>query len=50
MLRSLIDAARTDVVFVENATTGNNAVIRSVAKTLKPGDSILMTSFAYGAI
>lgn len=42
------DASKLDVVFVENATTGNNAVIRSVVKTLTPGDSILMTSFAYG--
>lgn len=42
------DAAKTDIVFVQNATTGNNAVIQSVVKTLKPGDSILMTSFTYG--
>ena len=41
-------AAKTDLVFVQNATTGNNAVIRSVVKTLKPGDSILTTSVTYG--
>ena len=43
-----IDAAKTDVVFVQNASTGNNAVIQSVLRTLKPGDSILTTSVAYG--
>ena len=42
------DAAKTDVVFVQNATTANNAVIQSVVKTFKPGDSILMTNLTYG--
>jgi selenocysteine lyase/cysteine desulfurase len=37
-----------DVVFAQNATTGINAVVQSVVKTLKSGDAILMTSLAYG--
>ena len=36
------------MVFVQNATTGVNAVIQSVAKTLQPGDAILTTSVTYG--
>jgi len=35
-------------VFVRNATVGNNVVIRSVVRTLQPGDSILTLSVAYG--
>ena len=43
-----LDCAKTDVVFVQNATTGTNSVIKSVVKkTFKPGDSILMTNFTY---
>ena len=42
------DAAKTDVVFVQNATTGNNAIIRSVVKTMKAGEAILMTNVTYG--
>lgn len=37
-----------DLVFVENATAGCNAVLRSL--DLGPGDEILMTSLAYGAV
>lgn len=43
-----LGAAADDVVFVDNATTGCNAVLRSLA--LKPGDEILITDLAYGAI
>ena len=37
-----------DVVFVDNATTGCNAVLRAL--DFVPGDEILITSLAYGAI
>lgn len=43
-----LGAAGEDVVFVDNATTGCNAVLRSLA--LQPGDEILITDLAYGAI
>lgn len=42
------DADPTDVVFVQNATTGINAVIRSIVKTFQPGDSILLLDMVYG--
>ncbi len=42
------DADRDEIVFVRNATVGNNAIIKSVVSTLKPGDSILTLSVAYG--
>lgn len=37
-----------DLVFVDNATTGANAVLRSLP--LAPGDEIVVTSLGYGAI
>jgi isopenicillin-N epimerase len=37
-----------DLVFVDNATTGANAVLRSLA--LEPGDEILVTSLGYGGV
>ena len=45
---ALVDADRHDVVLVPNVTVGNNTVVQSVIRTLKPGDSILMLSLAYG--
>ena len=44
----LLGAAATDCVFVENATAGVNAVLRSWR--FGPGDAILTTSHAYGAV
>ena len=43
-----IGVAPADVVFVENATTGLNAVLRSL--DFEPGDEILITSLSYPAI
>jgi isopenicillin-N epimerase len=43
-----IGAQSEDVVFVENATTGLNAVLRAL--DFEPGDEILITSLAYPAI
>lgn len=39
-----------DLVFVENATTGVNAVLRSLIPLLQPGDQILTTSHVYNAV
>ena len=43
-----IGASGEDLVFVENATTGLNAVLRAL--DFEPGDEILITSLAYPAI
>jgi isopenicillin-N epimerase len=43
-----VGAAPEDLVFVENATSGLNAVLRGIE--LEAGDEILMTSLAYPAI
>jgi isopenicillin-N epimerase len=43
-----IGAKSEDVVFVENATTGLNAVLRAL--DFEPGDEILITSLSYPAI
>jgi isopenicillin-N epimerase len=44
---SFIGTNGDDVVFVDNATTGINAVLRSLP--LEPGDEILLTDHNYGA-
>ncbi len=43
-----VGAKSDDFVFVENATTGVNAVLRSL--DLREGDEVLFTSHVYGAI
>ncbi|MCX7930891.1 MAG: aminotransferase class V-fold PLP-dependent enzyme [Chlorobi bacterium] len=45
-----LSAQGDDVVFVENATTGVNAVLRSIAPLLRPGDQLLTTSHVYNAV
>lgn len=45
---AFVGARGEDLVFVDNATTGVNAVLRSV--TFAPGDEILVTDHAYGAV
>lgn len=47
-IAAFIHARPDDVVFVDNATTGANAVLRSIA--LDPGDEILLTNHTYGAV
>lgn len=44
----LLGARGEDLVFVGNATTGVNAVLRSLG--LEPGDEILIPNLAYGAV
>ena len=47
-LAAFVGARPDDLVFVPNATSGLNAVIRSLA--LEPGDEVLTTTHEYGAI
>ena len=47
-LGAFIGAAGQDLVFVPNATSGANAVLRSIR--WEPGDEILVTNHGYGAI
>ena len=43
-----VGAQGDDLVFVDNASTGVNAVLRSIA--LRPGDEIVVLDQAYGAV
>jgi isopenicillin-N epimerase len=47
-LAAFLGGRTSDLVFVPNATSGLNAVIRSLA--LEPGDEVLTTAHEYGAI
>jgi isopenicillin-N epimerase len=47
-LAEFVGAAGEDIAFVENATVGCNAVLRSLR--FQPGDEILMLSHVYGAV
>jgi isopenicillin-N epimerase len=47
-LGSFIGAKGEDVVFVPNATTGVNAVLRSLK--FKPGNRVITTNHVYGAV
>ncbi len=48
VVASFVGARADDVVFVDNATTGANAVLRSFP--LEPGDEVLVTDLGYGGI
>src|SRR5262245_6029292 len=45
---AFVGARGDDLVFVDNATTGVNAVMRSLP--LEPGDEVLITDLAYGGV
>jgi len=47
-LAAFVGAEAQDIGFVDNATTGCNAVLRSLR--LKPGDEILVLDHGYGAV
>ncbi len=47
-LGAYVGAAGEDIVFLDNATTAINAVLRSFV--LMPGDEVVTTSHAYGAV
>jgi isopenicillin-N epimerase len=47
-LAPFVGARAQDLVFVENATAGMNAVLRSLS--FQPADEILLTSLSYGAV
>ncbi len=49
-LGKFIGARGEDIVFVENASTGINAIVRSMMPFLKEDDEILTTSHVYGAV
>ncbi len=48
LVAAFVGARAEDLVFVDNATTGVNAVLRSL--DLRPGDELLLTDHNYGAV
>lgn len=48
LVATFLGARGADLVFVDNTTSGANAVLQSLA--LEPGDEILMPDLAYGGI
>jgi len=49
-LAAFVGSRMEDLVFVQNATDGANAVLRSLLPTFKPGDELLTASHAYRAV
>ena len=49
-LAAFVGSRVEDLAFVQNATDGANAVLRSLLPTFKPGDELLTASHAYRAI
>ncbi|MDP4200026.1 MAG: aminotransferase class V-fold PLP-dependent enzyme [Bacteroidota bacterium] len=49
-LATFVGSRAEDLVFVQNATDGANAVLRSLLPTFKPGDELLTSSHAYRAV
>jgi isopenicillin-N epimerase len=48
VVAEFLGARGDDLVFVDNATTGANAVLRSFP--LQPGDEVIVTDFGYGGV
>lgn len=48
LVAAFVGSRSDDLVFVDNATAGANAVLRSL--DLRPGDEILLTDHTYGAV
>jgi isopenicillin-N epimerase len=48
LIAPFLGASGDDLVFIDNATTGANAVLRSFP--LEPGDEILVTDHGYGGV
>jgi len=49
-LATFVGSRAEDLVFVQNATDGANAVLRSLLPYFKPGDELLTASHAYRAV
>ncbi|MFI5263819.1 MAG: aminotransferase class V-fold PLP-dependent enzyme [Candidatus Kapaibacterium sp.] len=49
-LGAFVGAKEDDIVFVDNATTAVNAVVRSLMPKFKPGDELFTTTHVYGAM